>query len=114
VPSKADNIQGGPLIPPDYQFDNPQDSYLNFFVTLMNSQSRGDITLASANPLDKPVINPQYLEHPYDRLVFKTAVRESLKWVEAPSLKRFIKKPILAPGSRDDADIEVRGKRFLC
>jgi choline dehydrogenase len=95
------------LIPPNYHFDNPKDSYFNFFVTLMNSQSRGDITLANADPSEKPVINPNYLENSYDRLVLKTAIRESLKWMEAPSLKKFVKSGILTPESDSDIDIEV-------
>ena len=60
-----------------------------------------------------PIINPRYLENPYDRLVFKTAIRESLKWVEAPSLRKFIKAPILAPASSGDSDIEVQGPLLL-
>jgi choline dehydrogenase-like flavoprotein len=74
----------------------------------MNSQSRGEVTLASADPADKPVINPRYLSNPYDGLVFKEAMREARRYVEAPSLKKFIKKPILAPASDGDAEIEVR------
>lgn len=73
----------------------------------MNAQSRGDVTLASADPSDKPVVNPHYLENSYDRLVLKTAVRESLKWMEAPSLKKFVKTAILTPESDSDIDIEV-------
>ena len=95
------------MIPPDYHFDDERDSYFNFFATLMNSQSRGEITLASADPAEKPVIDPQYLQNSYDRLVLKTAIRESLKWMEAPSLKKFVRKAILAPASDSDADIEV-------
>ncbi|KAH6700633.1 hypothetical protein BKA61DRAFT_636641 [Leptodontidium sp. MPI-SDFR-AT-0119] len=97
---------GGPLIPLDYRFNDPKDSYLNFFVTLMNSQSRGEVTLSSADPLEKPIINPQYLEHPYDCLVLNTAIRESLKWIQAPSLKKFVKWAILAPESDSNIDIE--------
>ena len=80
---------------------------MNFFVTLMNSQSRGEVTLSSADPLDKPIINPRYLEHPYDRLVLNTAIRESLWWIQAPSLKKFVKQAILAPESDNNIDIEV-------
>jgi hypothetical protein len=80
---------------------------LNFFVTLMNSQSRGEVTLASADPADKPIINPRYLDNAYDGLVLKNAMREALHWVESPSLKKFIKKPILAPESADDEQLKV-------
>jgi choline dehydrogenase-like flavoprotein len=81
---------------------------LNFFVTAMNVQSRGSVTIASTDPLAKPVINPRYLEHAYDRLVLKTAIREALRWLEAPSLKEWTKGSILCPASDGDEDIEVR------
>jgi choline dehydrogenase-like flavoprotein len=74
----------------------------------MNIRSRGSITLASTDPLEKPIIDPRYLEHAYDRLVLKIAVREALSWLEAPSLKAFIKNPILAPATGSDEDIEAR------
>ncbi|KAH7074888.1 hypothetical protein BKA63DRAFT_533899 [Paraphoma chrysanthemicola] len=98
----------GPLIPPSSKFEDPEDSFFNFFVIAMNAQSRGKITLASTDPQEKPIIDPQYLEHAYDRLVLKSAIREALKWVDAPSLKAFIKHPILAPATGSDEDIEAR------
>ncbi|KAH7087858.1 hypothetical protein FB567DRAFT_443230 [Paraphoma chrysanthemicola] len=98
----------GPLLPPSYEFEDPEDSFFNFFVVAMNAQSRGTITLADTDPLEKPIIDPQYLEHAYDRLVLKNAIREALKWVHAPSLKAFIKHAILAPTTGSDEDIEAR------
>lgn len=71
----------------------------------MNSQSKGDISLASANPADRPLIDPKYLTNPYDKLALVSAIREALKWMESPSLKQHVKYPILAPKSASDEDI---------
>lgn len=78
----------------------------------MNPQSRGEITLASSDPLAKPIINPRFLDNPYDRLVFRKAINEGLKWTQAPSLKKFIKKPILIPASDSDEDVKVIKKLY--
>lgn len=39
-----------------------------FFINVMLSkyQSRGEMKLASTNPMDKPLLNPRYLSHPED------------------------------------------------
>jgi hypothetical protein len=73
----------------------------------MNVQSRGYVTLESSDATAKPIIHPQYLEHPYDRLLLKTAIREALRWLDAPSLKKWTKGSILCPSSADDEDVEV-------
>ncbi|XP_067945995.1 alcohol dehydrogenase [acceptor]-like isoform X2 [Watersipora subatra] len=40
---------------------------LTFAIALLHPRSRGSITLASADPLDRPLIDPNFLSHPKDR-----------------------------------------------
>ena len=39
---------------------------ITFLPILLNAKSRGTITLASKDPIDQPLIDPQYLSHPDD------------------------------------------------
>ncbi|KAL6887026.1 alcohol oxidase [Trichoderma evansii] len=97
----------GPLIPPTYVFEDIEDGYLTMFVTLMNPQSKGTVSIASADPNVPPVIDPNYLGNPYDRAALKEATKETLRIMDAPYFKQFIKHPILAPSSANDEDIEA-------
>lgn len=83
-------------------------SYLTTVVFLMNPQSRGSITLRSANPEDKPVIDVAYLQHPYDRRILKEAIRETwTKVYENPDVKRHIKGKLYGPDSLSDEHIDA-------
>lgn len=97
----------GPIIPPDYVFEDKNDGYLTMFVTLMNPQSKGTIKIVSSDPTDEPAIDPSYLNSPFDRAILIKGTREALKLMDAPSLKQFIKHPIVAPASASDEDIKA-------
>ena len=73
----------------------------------MNPQSRGEVTLASADPADAPVMDPKLLSHPYDRRVIIEAVRSIMGFFEAPALKKTAVKIIGCPKSLSDEDILV-------
>lgn len=88
-------------------FEDKKDGYLTMFITLMNPQSKGSVSIASADPNVAPVIDPNYLASPYDRAALKEATKETLRILEAPYLKQYIKHPILAPSSANDEDIEA-------
>lgn len=77
------------------------------FLTLMNPQSKGTVSIASADPTVPPVIDPNYLASPFDRAALKEATRETLRIIDTPYLKQYIKHPILAPSSTNDEDIEA-------
>jgi choline dehydrogenase-like flavoprotein len=97
----------GPIIPPTYSFEDKKDGYLTMFITLMNPQSKGTVSISSADPAEPPVINPNYLQNPFDRAALIKATREALKVMDAPSLQQFTKRPIVAPTSTSDENIEV-------
>lgn len=67
----------------------------------MNPQSRGTITLQSSDPLEKPLIDPKFLEHPYDRRVIIDGVRQTMRMLAAPV---FAARTIDKIGPKDDSD----------
>ncbi|KAK2775309.1 glucose-methanol-choline oxidoreductase [Colletotrichum kahawae] len=75
----------GPLIPPNHAFESADDGFFSIFVANMNSQSRGQVKLRSADPNEPPSVDPKYLSHPYD-------------------VDHFVR-PIFAPKSDSDEDI---------
>lgn len=74
----------------------------------MNPQSYGEVTLASANPLDAPIADPNLLSHPFDRRVIIEAMRSTMDWLEAPVFKKNTVKMIGCPKSRSEEDVWVR------
>jgi choline dehydrogenase len=57
--------------------------YLNSFVS--RPRSRGSVTLASANPLDSPLIDPNYLSDPDDLRLSVIGIRRIAQIARAPS-----------------------------
>jgi choline dehydrogenase len=64
---------------------------------LVRPESRGQITLRSADPLTKPIIDPRYLSDPggADRAAMMAGLRMCAEIAEAPALK-----PLLGPIAR--------------
>ena len=52
-------------------------------VIRMHSESAGKISLRSADPNDMPLIDLNYLSHPYDQRVMIEAVRETVKFIQS-------------------------------
>ena len=49
--------------------------------TLLHPKSRGAVTLRSKDPLEKPVIYPNFLSHPNDvATLIKGKIKSDLKW----------------------------------
>lgn len=71
----------------------------------MNPQSRGSVTLASANPEDAPLIDMALLSHPYDRYVMINGVRTNMKFSRTKALSKFVTGHINEPKSDSDEDI---------
>lgn len=100
-------ISNGPLWPPGSQV-TPGNSYLTSIAFLMHPQSEGSVTLQSKNSADKPVIALNYLTHPYDRVVFREAIRNTWnKIFENPKIKPSVRKTLSGPASLSDADLDV-------
>lgn len=99
-------VAGLPMLPPVFSTvaDKP---YLSWVAILLNAQSRGEVTLRSANPNDAPVINPKYLEHPYDRKALLESIRETMKFQQHSALGKYLKEYVQGPKSTSDEDILV-------
>ncbi|UQC81153.1 GMC oxidoreductase [Colletotrichum lupini] len=96
----------GPLIPPDHVFEKSSDGFFSVFVANMNSVSRGTIKLASADPADPPLIDPKYLSNPFDLVNLREALREGLNLLKTSTMKDHFVRPIFAPKSESDKDID--------
>ncbi|KKZ68208.1 hypothetical protein EMCG_06099 [[Emmonsia] crescens] len=97
-------ILAGPRLPPTYVAPE-ETSYLSTVVCLMNMQSKGEVTLKSANATDNPVINPNYMSHPYDRRMMTLAIRETMRFSQSDAIKQGFKEHVMAPKSQSDEDI---------
>ena len=73
------------------KFGDPLHAYPAFTASVCNlqPQSRGSITLRSADPTDKPAIQPNYLAVDDDRRVAADSIRVARRIVAQPALQRF-------------------------
>lgn len=55
----------------------------------LRPESRGCVTLRSADPTAAPVIKPNYLDHPLDRLVAARAIELTRRIAKAPALQKY-------------------------
>ncbi|MEC9266217.1 MAG: GMC family oxidoreductase N-terminal domain-containing protein [Pseudomonadota bacterium] len=72
----------------------------------LRPESRGTVRLRSADPMDKPVIRPNYLHDPADRKVAADAIKLTRRIAQAPALQRF-KATEFKPGPQIDGDEEL-------
>lgn len=92
----------------------PDLSFTSHVLIVMNPQSRGSVTLQSKNPLDKPLIDPGFLTHPYDMHCMMAAVRAERKLMKTDIMSQHHKGSINIPKSESDEDVLVcinRSKR---
>ncbi|KFB37098.1 AGAP012979-PA-like protein [Anopheles sinensis] len=64
------------------------EGYTVFPMTL-RPRSRGRITLATANPFDYPIINPNYFSDPYDLDISVRAIRKAIELSRMGPLQRY-------------------------
>ncbi len=73
---------------------------------LLQPQSRGSVTLASADPTVSPLIDPGYFTAAGDRATMRTGLRRALALLEVAPLASMVGEPIEAPAGDDDASID--------
>lgn len=91
--------------PPLTPFVDPNASYLTVVGFAMTPQSRGSVTLKSADPLDPPVSDPKFLSHPYDRKNMLETARKAYNYITSPEMAKDSIKPLMAPASGSDEDL---------
>jgi choline dehydrogenase len=81
---------------------------------LLRPKSRGRITLASADPAARPVIDPNYFDNPDDLRITLASVKIVRQMFEASPLKEMVKK-IVFPSDELKTDDELIGhcRRFV-
>jgi hypothetical protein len=101
----ADRIQMNAWSPPFHPGVDPKSPHLSITTFLHCPQSTGTIKLASADPKDPPLIDPNFLSHPFDRRMAVVATIRMLDFVEQSRLKDDLGEPVSVPASRSEEDI---------
>ena len=72
----------------------------------------GEVHLSSSDPSDHPIIDPNYLSHPFNRRIAIEAVRETLDLFDEPCLAKDRISYAAGPKGRTDGDILVHRAGF--
>ena len=91
--------------PPLHPDALPDKSYLSVICIGMLPQSHGTVTLASADPKDAPVCDPNLFSHPFDRRNAIEACRITYDILTSPLLAEDTESIFNAPKSMSDEDI---------
>lgn len=73
----------------------------------MGAESSGTVTLQSTDPKDPPIIDPQFLSHPFDRRVAIECVRDALDFLDQPFLAQDRERLVHGPKGLSDDEILV-------
>ena len=90
----------------------PQEHGFGLTIYQGSPYSRGRISLASADPLAPPRIEPGYFTDPRDLEVLKRAVKMMREMMHQPAIQRYIARELM-PGDdvRDDEELETDIRR---
>jgi len=75
-------------------------------IVLTRGESRGEVRLRSADPLDLPLINPNYLAEEIDRRAARQAIRLAREVFEQPAYARYRGREV-CPGPECVSDAQV-------
>ena len=84
---------------------------LSCHVCLLRPRSRGTVSLASADPLAAPRIDPAFLQDPEDVRELIEGYRTTRELMRAPSMQAFWNRELWSLGVDSDADIEALLRR---
>ncbi|KIW31458.1 uncharacterized protein PV07_03106 [Cladophialophora immunda] len=91
-------------VPRVLERQNGEDA-IGMCVMLMNPQSRGSVILSSNDPHAVPVIDGNFLAHPYDRATLVDGTRELLRFVNSAHLSKYIGGRYHAPKTDSKEDV---------
>ena len=83
------------------------EEYLAHAVAFMGGQAAGEVKLRSGDPKDPPLVDPKFLDHPFDRRVTIESVREAFELLDLPALAKDQVRLARGPRGRSDEDILV-------
>ncbi|KAL8720302.1 MAG: hypothetical protein Q9225_002814 [Loekoesia sp. 1 TL-2023] len=86
------------------------DLYLSTAVVFSGTEAGGEVTLRSSDPADDPMIDPNFLSHPFDRRTAIQSVRETLEFLQTPLLAKDHLGLAAGPAGVEDDEILVRDK----
>ena len=91
----------------NYYDGSPPDRHgFDFDVNLCRPQSRGTVRLQSADPLDRPLIDPRYLSEPVDRDLALKGLKKVLEIGNAPAFREVgAKQTHPGPEMNSDQDL---------
>jgi 4-pyridoxate dehydrogenase len=75
---------------------------------MLHPQSRGEVRLASADPLAAPRIHQNFLHAPHDWRVLRATIRSVRDIIRQPALARFVERETL-PGAAVQTDAQLDG-----
>lgn len=91
----------------DHGLVPPTEDGFSIGPTLVDVQSRGEIRLASSDPMAKPIIDPKYLSDPADLWLLVEGCKLSRELAEQPSLRKYVtSEQVPGPAVSTDADWE--------
>lgn len=79
---------------------------MTLHVCVLRPESRGEIRLASADPLAPPAIDPNYLERPRDLKILVDGIRRGREIFASPAFRPYVG-PERDPGSSRQSDEEI-------
>lgn len=95
-----------PLIWLDYGRAHVEGHGMTLEAAFLQPESRGTVTLASADPAEPPLIDPRYCTDPGDSRALVKAIRRCRDIMRAPAFRPFVDGE-LYPGPDKEADAEL-------
>lgn len=82
-------------------------NYAAILAAPVSPLSRGNVTIASADTSDLPIVSPNWLTHPTDREVAVQGYKRAREFFNASSIAPVIVMPEVYPGPKVETDEEI-------
>lgn len=73
------------------------DSIIAHEILLQNCLSKGSVKLASSDYMVPPIVDPNYLSHPYDVRMAIEALRQLLKIAQTDTYRKVLRSTLIGP-----------------
>jgi choline dehydrogenase-like flavoprotein len=110
-PSAEIWLGSGPSV---FQDDRPSESYMTHELLLQNNLSQGTVSIRSNNPRDQMIVNPNFMNHPFDRRIAIETVRMALKIARTKAYEGTIERMVHGPDiDFTTADLDAIGDEVM-